>query len=65
MPKPKKMTKEQRKYILAKIDNEGFDYFFCHYSSCEDIKDERFHELRKAYLKATKDLQDYIGMEEF
>jgi len=55
------MTKKQREYVRDTIENEGFDYAFRHYSDYEEIKDEKFHELRKAYEQAAKELEDYIG----
>ena len=47
-------------YVEGKIRNEGFDYAFVHYSRYEDIKDEKFHELRKKFLEARKELNDYV-----
>ena len=58
------MTKEEREDVNARINNEGFDYTFMHYSHFEEIKDTRFHKLREQYIKAIKDLRDYIGYEE-
>jgi hypothetical protein len=58
------MTKKDKYYVATKVESEGFDYAFIHYSSFEDIKDKKFHELRLAYIKATKELSDYIGIEE-
>jgi hypothetical protein len=57
------MTKKDKSYVVSKVDNEGFDYAFIHYSNYEDIKDKKFHELRSAYIKAAKDLSDYLGLE--
>lgn len=57
------MTKKDKDYVAAKVDNEGFDYAFIHYSNYEDIKDKKFHELRLAYKKAAKDLSDYLELE--
>jgi hypothetical protein len=42
------------------IEDEGMDYCFMHYSNFEEIKDKKFHELRKAYVKAAIDLQRYV-----
>lgn len=55
------MTQEDKELLLAKIEHEDFDYCFDGYSSREDIEDEQFHKLRKAYLKAKKQLLDYIN----
>lgn len=43
------------------IENEGFDYTFMDYSTFGYLKDEKFHELRKMYIKAHNDLQQYIN----
>ena len=48
-------------YLKSKMDNEGFHYCFVHYSRFEEIKDEKFHELRNLYIKTAKELEDYIN----
>lgn len=58
------MTGKEFKYIQQTIEQEGFDYSFEGYSDFEDIKDEKFHELRKAFLKARAELSEYIGCDE-
>jgi hypothetical protein len=58
------MTEKEKEYVLAKIENEGFDYTFIHYSNFKDIKDKKFHELRLAYKKAAEELSEYVGVEE-
>ena len=57
------MKKKDKEYLVETVDQEGFDYAFVDYSSFEEIKDTKFHELREAYLKARKELADYIGIE--
>jgi hypothetical protein len=47
--------------VMNRIDNEGFHYCFKNYSNWEEIKDEKFHKLRLAYLKAAEDLNTYIS----
>ena len=32
-------------YVRAKMRDEGFDYCFRHYSSFEEVEDEKFHSL--------------------
>jgi hypothetical protein len=59
------MTQRDKDYLAAKIDSEGFNYTFIHYSDFKDILDPKFHELRKAYIKAEKNLARYIGLEDF
>lgn len=43
-----------------KMDAEGFDYCFDGYSDWCEIKDEKFHELRTAYVKSMNELRNYI-----
>jgi len=40
---------------------EGFHYCFECYSSFTDVKDKKFHKLRLEYLKASKDLENYVN----
>ena len=58
------MTKKDRLMLLEIIDNDGFDYAFRCYSDFKKIKDNKFHELREAYLDAFKDLENYIALGE-
>lgn len=46
--------------VRYKIENEGFDYAFRHYSEFKEINDPEFHKLRLAYVEAANDLDDYI-----
>lgn len=47
--------------IIAIITAEGFDQAFSyHYSTYKDINDTKFHDLRKAYIAASKELIDYV-----
>lgn len=46
--------------VLAIISAEGFDQAFNHYSTYRDINDTKFHDLRKAYIAAAKELREYI-----
>ena len=51
-------------YIRSTIELEGFSYTFEGYSDFEDIKDPEFHRLRRAYVKAARDLKDYLNIED-
>lgn len=51
---------EEYRYVMSKIKNDGIDYCFRHYSNFEEIVDEEFHILRKAYLKSSDNLIEYI-----
>lgn len=57
------MKKKEIKDIINKIESEGFDYCFGHYSDFSDIKDPTFHELRKAYLEAASSLASFLKEE--
>lgn len=60
-----KMTDEQKLELMGMVDNEGFDYAFCDYSSFSEYKDKEFHTLRKKYIKAAEALKDYINYHDF
>ena len=47
--------------VRYRMDNEGIDYCFEHYSSFEEIKDEKLHELRLQFLKSLKEIQNYVN----
>lgn len=57
------MTKKEKKYVNDRIESEGFEYCFLDYSDFSDIKDEKFHELRRAFIKASDELKKYLGYE--
>ena len=46
--------------VNYRMDNEGIDYCFEHYSSFEEIKDKEFHRLRLGFLQSMKELREYI-----
>jgi hypothetical protein len=46
--------------LNSRMNQEGLHYCFKHYSSFNDIEDDKFHKLRKAYLKAADELEKYI-----
>ena len=45
---------ENWQMVQYRMDNEGIDYCFEHYSSFEEIKDEEFHKLRLEFLESMK-----------
>ena len=47
--------------VRYRMDNEGIDYCFEHYSNFEEIKDKKFHELRLQFLKSLKEIQNYVN----
>ena len=52
--------KEDMESVCYHVVEEGFDYCFEDYSDWKNIKDKEFQKLKKAYIKAKKDLNDYI-----
>jgi hypothetical protein len=61
--KIKVMTEEELEdwqMVQYRMDNEGIDYCFEHYSSFEEIKDEEFHKLRLEFLESMKKIRDYV-----
>ena len=58
--KNRKMTKKQAEDILYQCDMNGFDYVFISYSDYEEIKDNKFQELKKAYVDASNALDAYL-----
>lgn len=56
-----KMTKRDRNRLLAQIENDGAEYALVFYSNWQSVKDEKFHELRDAFLKARADLLFYVS----
>jgi hypothetical protein len=57
-----KMSKPNSEYIESRIEKEGFHYAFVGYSDFEEVEDAKFHELRKKYLEATKELGEYMNL---
>lgn len=55
------MNLKQKKMICYRIADEGVDYTLRCYSDFEEIKDEKFHELRKAFIKAAEEFEEYVG----
>ena len=57
------MTEEELEnwqMVQYRMDNEGIDYCFEHYSSFEEIKDEEFHKLRLKLLEDMKKIRQYV-----
>jgi hypothetical protein len=46
--------------VRYRMDNEGIDYCFKHYSSFEEIKDEKFHELRNKFITSLDEIEKYV-----
>jgi hypothetical protein len=48
-------------YVRSCVDTEGFDYCFRNYSKFEDVNDDEFQKLRKAYVDAADALEKYVN----
>ena len=46
--------------VSYRMDNEGIDYCFEHYSCFEEIEDEEFHKLRLEFLESMKKIREYV-----
>ena len=46
--------------VSYRMDNEGIDYCFEHYSSFKEIKDEEFHKLRLEFLDSMRKIRKYV-----
>lgn len=55
------MKASELEYVKDTIECEGFDYAFVDYSDFSEVKDEEFHKLREAYMKAAEELREYVG----
>jgi hypothetical protein len=51
---------EEFQDVRYRMGAEGFHYCFESYSSFEEIKDEKFHDLRNEYLRVSKELENYV-----
>ena len=51
---------EDWQMVRYRMDNEGIDYCFKHYSSFEEIKDEKFHELRNKFITSLDEIEKYV-----
>lgn len=49
--------------VINAINNEGFEYAFIHYADYSDVPQEEFQEKYRAYMKAHRELKEYL--EEF
>lgn len=51
---------EDWQMVRYRMDDEGIDYCFKHYSSFEEIKDEKFHELRNKFIASLDEIEKYV-----
>ena len=57
-----KLEEERENYesVRYRMDDEGMDYCFEHYSSFDEIEDEEFHKLRNEFLESVKKIRSYV-----
>lgn len=59
------MTGQEFRYVLDTIENEGFEYAFCHYTDFKkEVADPEFHRLLDAFKAARLALATYVGAED-
>lgn len=51
---------ENWQMVRYRMDNEGLEYCFKHYSSFEEIKDKEFHKLRKKLLETMEEMRNFV-----
>lgn len=53
--------RENYESVRYRMDDEGIEYCFKHYSLFEEIEDEEFHKLREEFLESATKLRSYVG----
>jgi hypothetical protein len=51
---------EEKRAVLIRMKQEGFDYCFRKYSSFDEVEDKEFHKLREAYIHSADKLEKYV-----
>ena len=59
-PKPESKTTSWKDEVNGDIEKEGFDYAFRAYSNYPEVKNKKFQELRKEYVKSADKLEKYL-----
>ena len=52
--------REDYEMVRYRIESEGMEYCFKHYSTFEEIEDEEFHKLREEFLESASKLRGYV-----
>jgi len=52
--------REDYQAVRYRMDDEGMEYCFKHYSTFEEIEDEEFHKLREEFLESSTKLREYV-----
>ena len=59
------MTKKQRQEVLGKLDWEGGYDYFVDGSDFSEVRDKKFHKLRKAIVDSHNAMHEYLGELEY
>jgi hypothetical protein len=51
---------EDWQMVQYRMDNEGLEYCFKHYSSFDEIKNEEFHKLREELLESMEKMRTFV-----
>lgn len=51
---------EKWEYLRYRMDEEGFEYCFKHYSSFDEIKDDEFHKLRLEVISKMDEMRNLV-----
>lgn len=51
---------DQWKMVRYRMEDEGIEYCFKYYSDFKEIKDEKFHVIKKELLDKTAEMWNYV-----
>lgn len=51
---------EKIEFLISEIRKDGFDYTMIKYSKWNEIEDQKFHKLRRKYIKSKNKLHKRI-----
>ena len=50
------------KAVRYRMENEGIEYCFKHYSRFDEIKYEKFHDKRERLISLMEEMEDYVQL---
>jgi hypothetical protein len=48
------------KSVKYRMENEGIEYCFKHYSHFDEIKDEEFHYIRERLISMMEEMEEFV-----
>ena len=48
--------------VRYRMENEGIEYCFKHYSRFDEIKDEKFHDKRERLISLMEEMEEYVQL---